>query len=172
MAGPRATPSSFYDRLEAELRRRLVALGFGPARERFPLAAEELEKNGFAPLTRTRRRRSYVVALVRGDGLASEQLRYLSDQYYNALGRERNELRAHPTLLRGLCVFVYERSPEPASVEFLMQRVRPRTLLAIIRSYPWVLDAGRGLVRRPRLTRAPFPVALLLECARSARQGS
>src|SRR5262249_33308620 len=80
--------------------RRLGAEGYERAASRFPLAGHELEMCGFRPFVRTASRRSYVVAVTRGDALVQEQLRYLSDQYYNALVRETNEIKQRPTLLR------------------------------------------------------------------------
>jgi hypothetical protein len=155
----------FYDRLRAE--------GFVPVGDRFPLAAHELDMLGFRPLVRLRAGRSFVVGVTRGDALVQEQLRYLSDQYYNALGRERNELKRSPTLLRGICMFAYERTPDEQVAGFLMQRVRPRWPFAAIRSTPWILDMERGRLRRPFLSRSPFPEDLVLECvAESAREAA
>ncbi len=164
-----AAPAVRFDRFAAVLEERLTRDGFIPVAERFPLAAQELGLLAFRAVVRPLAARSYVVALTRGDGMASEQLRYLSDQYYNALVRETNELKLRPTLLRGICIFGYERTPDPAVVGFLMQRVRPRTPFTAIRSLPWVLDLVTGDVQRPALTRAPFPLALLEECRAAAR---
>src|SRR6185295_6749351 len=95
---------------------RLASDGYEPVDRRFPLAGHELAMLDFRAMVRARAGRSYVVAVVRGDALVQEQLRYLSDQYYNALLREKNELKQNPTLLRGICIFAFERSPDPQVV--------------------------------------------------------
>ena len=168
MVTVRRAPAS-YARFVKTLDERLLGIGFEPVSNRFPLAGHELEMLGYQAVVRSRAGRSYVVATARGDALVQEQLRYLSDQYYNALVRESNELKQNPTLLRGICIFAFERTPDPAVVGFLMQRVRPRMPFAVIRSLPWTLDMEKGTLARPWLTRSPFAVSLLLECVEAAR---
>ena len=163
-------PPVRFERFEEAFDRRLLADGFEPVSNRFPLAGNELGMLGFRAVVRAAAGRSYVVAVTKGDALVQEQLRYLSDQYYNALVRETNELKQRPGLLRGVCIFAYERTADPKVAGFLMQRVRPRTPFAVIRSFPWVLDLSTGAIQRPALTRAPFPVRVIADCIAEARK--
>ena len=114
--------------------------------ERFPLAGDELEKLGSRALARTRGRRTFVVTVRRADGLSQEQLRILSDQFHNALGRERNALKQHPTRVRGICMFSFEAPPEGSEARFLLHLVRPRNPLVPIQSLAWVIDLAGGQV--------------------------
>lgn len=158
-----------FDRFAEAFERRLQAEGFEPVATRFPLAGHELDMLGFRPWLRARAGRSWVVAATRGDNLVQDQLRYLSDQYYNALMRESNEVKIRPTLLRGICMFAFERPTDPKVSGFLMERVRPRTPFTVIRSLPWVFDLQSGHLQRPLLTRSPFPRSLLQACVDEAR---
>src|SRR5204862_1024047 len=98
-AAPRVTFPAFAKTFHA----RLEGLGYVPVADRFPVAAIELAKLDFKAVVKPSTGRSFVIAVTRGDRLAREQLRYLSDMYYNALALERNEIKINPTLIRGIC---------------------------------------------------------------------
>ena len=85
--------------------------------------------------------------------------------------RETNEIKQRPTLIRGICIFAFERPTDPRVSGFLMERVRPRSPFAVIRSLPWVLDLESGSVERPSFTRSPFSGHFLADCIADARRG-
>jgi len=152
-----------YRDLSERLYARLEKEGWLPVDQIFPVAATELDMMGFHAVVKPDGARTHVVSTVYGDGLAREQIRYLSDQFYNSLALETNQLQDAPTKIRGVCLFIFDGRPPAREAEFLMGQRAGGRFKPVNADY-WVVSIAQRDVRRLKWSSSPFSTDFVVGC--------